>query len=63
MAILDPPFSILDLANARALPLSLFEQPARGVSSTLSGWSGWPKPAEKIEVLPKQKICISCRNC
>jgi hypothetical protein len=25
MAILDPPFSILDIANARASPLSLFE--------------------------------------
>jgi hypothetical protein len=32
-AILDPPFSILDLANA-ASPLSLFEQPVKQNFST-----------------------------
>ena len=37
MAILDPPFSILDLANARGLPLSHFEQPAKGIFGILLG--------------------------
>jgi hypothetical protein len=55
MAILDPLFSILDLANARVLPLSLFEQPAKGAFNALLDWSAGQDPLEKIDVSPKTK--------
>jgi hypothetical protein len=55
MAILDPPFSILDLANAHALPLRLFEQPVTPVRLTKTGGKG--------QGSSKQDICISHRTC
>jgi hypothetical protein len=37
MAILDPRFSILDLANAHTSPLSLFEQPENSLGRKFTG--------------------------
>jgi hypothetical protein len=62
MAILDPPFSILDLANARALPLSLFEQSAKGIFGIPLGW--WlARFRREGRRSSKKEICISCRTC
>jgi hypothetical protein len=41
IAILDPPFSILDLANECASPLSLFEQLAKVFSATHEILDDW----------------------
>jgi hypothetical protein len=54
MAILDPPFSILDIANARTSPLSLFEQSANTVFQHSASQLG--RIHRKIEVSQKRDL-------